>query len=209
MTLKQNENKLHKKHYFGTPNIHKSFSSGSIPPLWPIISSIDTYNYKLAQYLSSLLSPHIPSNYATKDSFTFIEEIKQLNKYGKFLIFFDVASLFINIPLEETINTAIHTISENYPNVKFTRKELQKLFKIATSEGHFIFNNEIYDQKDDVSIGSPLAPILAYLFTGHHEKDSIEKAQVVKPAFYKKYVDDIFVVFESEIQKMQKHFIHI
>ena len=37
--------------------IHKSFSSGSTPPLRPIVSSIDTYNYKIAQYLGSLLSP--------------------------------------------------------------------------------------------------------------------------------------------------------
>ena len=103
--------------------MHKSFSSGSIPPLQPIVSSIDTYNYKLAQYLGSLLSPHILSNFTTKDSFTFIEEIKQLNTYGKFLISFDVTSLFTNIPLEETINIAIHTIFENYPNIKFTRKE--------------------------------------------------------------------------------------
>ena len=168
---------------YGTPKIHKSFSSGSIPPLRPIVSSIDTYNYKLAQYLGSLLSPHIPSNYATKDSFTFIEEIKQLNTYGKFLISFDVASFFTNLPLEETINTAIHTIFENYPNVKLTRKELQKLIKIEKSEIHFIFNNEIDDQIDSVSVGSPLAPILANLFMGYHEKDWIEKAQVTKPTF--------------------------
>ena len=185
--------------------MHKSFSSGFIPPLRPIVSSIDTYNYKLAQYLGSLFSPHIPSNFTTKDSFTFIEEIKQLNTYGKFLISFDVTSLFTNIPLEETINIAIHTIFENYPNIKFTRKELQKLFKIATSETHFIFNNEIYDQIDGVSMGSPLAPILANLFMGYHEKDWIEKAQVAKPTFYKRYVDDIFAVFESELDAETFH----
>ena len=89
---------------YGTPKIHKSFSSGSIPPLRPIVSSIYTSNYKLTQYDGSLLSPHIPWNYATKDSSTFIEEIKQLNTYGKFLISFDVTSLFTNMPLEETIN---------------------------------------------------------------------------------------------------------
>ena len=97
--------------------------------------------------------------------------MKQLNTYGKFLISFDVTSLFTNIPLEETINIAVGTIFENYPNVKFTRKELQKLFKIATSETHFIFNNEIYDQIDGDSMGSHLAPILANLFMSYHEKD--------------------------------------
>ena len=82
------------------------------------------HNYKLAQYLGSLLSPHIPCNYTTKDSFTFIEEIKQINTYGKFLISFDVTSLFTNIAPEETINITIDVIFENYSNVKFTRKEL-------------------------------------------------------------------------------------
>ena len=130
--------------------MHKSFSSGFIPPLRPIVSSIDTYNYKLAQYLGSVFSPHISSNLTTKESYIFIEEIKQLNTYGKFLTSFDVTSLFTNIPLEETINVAIHTIFENYLNIKFTGKELQKLFKITTSEAHFIFKNEIYDQIDGV-----------------------------------------------------------
>ena len=99
--------------------------------------------------------------------------------------------MFTNIPLEETINIAVDTILQNYPNVKFTRKELEKLFKIATSETHLIFNNEIYDQIDGVSMGSPLAPILAKLFMGYHEKDWIEKTQIAKHTFYKRYVDDI------------------
>ena len=88
--------------------------------------------------------------------------------YGKFLISFDFTSLFTNIPLEETINIAIDTNFQNYPNVKFTRKELQKLFKIATSETYFIFNNKIYDQIDSVLMGSPVAPILANLFMSYH-----------------------------------------
>ena len=56
----------------------------------------------------------------------FIEEIKQLNTYGKFLVSFDVTSLFKKICLEVTINMAIDTIFENFTNIKFTRKELQK-----------------------------------------------------------------------------------
>ena len=60
-----------------TPKILKSFTPDSIPSILPIVSSIDTC--KVPQYLGSLLSTHIPSNYATKDSFSFIEKIKQLN----------------------------------------------------------------------------------------------------------------------------------
>ena len=46
---------------YGTPQIHKAFLPGSLPPFRPMFSSIDTYNYNLAQYLGSILSPHIPS----------------------------------------------------------------------------------------------------------------------------------------------------
>ena len=51
---------------------------------------------------------------------------------------------------------------------------------------------------------------------GYQKKDWIEKAQVAKPIFYKRYVDDIFTVFESEldtktfhIYQTQKHQIYI
>ena len=41
-------------------------------------------------------------------------------------------------------------------------------------------------------MGSPVAPILANLFMGCHEKYRIEKTQAVKPAFCKRYADDVF-----------------
>ena len=48
-------------------------------------------------------------------------------------------------------------------------------------------------------MGSPLDPILAHLFMGQYEIDSIEKAQITKSTFYKRYVDHIFAVYESEL----------
>ena len=54
-------------------------------------------------------------------------------------------------------------------------------------------------------MGSPLAPILANLFMGYHEKDWIEKAQVAKPALFKRYVGDIWGVFESELDAETFH----
>ena len=41
---------------YGTPKIHKTFLPGSLPPFQPIVSSISTYNYNLAQYLGSHLN---------------------------------------------------------------------------------------------------------------------------------------------------------
>ena len=175
----------------GTPKIHKAFLPGSLPPFRPILSSIGTYNYNLAQYLGSLFSPHIPSESSTKDSFTFIEEIKSISVTDKCLISFDVTCLFTNILLSEAIDIAINLIFENGADIKFTKRELCKRFKIAISETHFTINVSTFDQIDGVAMVSPLAPVLANLFMGFHKQNWIEQATNVKPIFYKRYLDDI------------------
>ena len=107
-------------------------------------------------------------------------------------------SISTNIPLSEAIDIAINLTFENSPDIKFTKRELRKLFRIATSETHFNFNGSIFDQIDRVAMGSPLASVLTNLFMGFHEQNWIEQATNVEPIFYKRYVNDIFAVFESE-----------
>ena len=132
-------------------------------------------------------------------------ECSPINGSIKYLILtsdFAVLELFsshpYNIRLSEAIDIAINLIFENSPDIKFTKRELRKLFRIATSETHFTFNGSIFDQIDGVAMGSPLAPVLANLFMGFHEQNWIEQATNVKSIFYKRYVNDIFAVFESE-----------
>ena len=98
----------------------------------------------------------------------------------KFLISFDVTSLFTNIPLSEEIDIAINLIFENSPDIKFTKRELRKLFRIATSGKHFTFNCSIFDQIDVVAMVSPLAPVLDNLFLGFREQNWIEQATNAK-----------------------------
>ena len=45
--------------------------------------------------------------------------------------------------------------------------------------------------------GVPLAPILANLFIGVHEKKRIQNYSLQGPLYYR-YVDDIFAVFDNE-----------
>ena len=104
----------------------------------------------------------------------FIEEIKSVSVTDKCLIWFVVTSLFTNILLSEAIDIVINLIFENSPDIKFTKRELRKLFKIAMSETHFTINVSIFDQIDGVAMVSPLAPVLANLFIGFHEQNWIE-----------------------------------
>ena len=121
----ERETQKQKKNY-GTPKMYKFSSSGSFPKLRPILSSIGTFNYSLARFLRDLLSPLVPNNYCCKDTFSFVSQIKNANSSRKLLVSYDMTSLFINIPLEETIDIAINLIFSYNPNLNITKKELKK-----------------------------------------------------------------------------------
>ena len=99
----------------------------------------------------------------------FVSRIKNEWLSKKFLVSYDMTSLFTNIPLQETIDIAISLIFNHNPNLNITRKELKKLFLFATSQTHFIFNSKFYNQIDGVAMGSPLAPVLVNIFMSFHE----------------------------------------
>ena len=182
---------------YGTPKMHKLSSSDSFPKLRLIVSSIGTFNYNLARFIRDLLSPLVPNDYSCKDSFSF-SQIKNTNLSKKFLVSYNVTSLFTNISLQETIDIAINLIFNHNPNLNITRKKLKKLFLFATSQTHFIFKSKFYNQIDGVAMGSPLAPVLANIFMGFHEFKWFNEYNLNKPKFYLRYVDDTLAPFDNE-----------
>ena len=119
--------------------MHKFSCSDSFPKLCPIVSSIGTFNYNLACFLCDLLSPLVPNNCSCKCIFSFVTQIKNANLSKKFLVFYDVTSLFSNIPLQETIDIAINLIFNHTPNLNITRKELKKTFPFRYITDSFYF----------------------------------------------------------------------
>ena len=156
--------------FYGLPKLHKKRAAGAPPPLRPIVSSIGAYKYNLSEYLASILGPCIPEKHTTLDSFSFVNEFTNIQSQNKFMISFDVESLFTNIPLSETIDLALEIIFRHNPEFPINKANLRELFTFVTSQTHFLFNGLFYDQCDGVAMGSPLAPILASLFMGYHEE---------------------------------------
>lgn len=84
---------------------------------------------------------------------------------------FNIYSLLSIIPLTETKEITFEVIFRNTTNLNISRDELKQLFKFATSVTHFLLKDDVYDQTDGFSMGSPLGRVLANLFMDHHERN--------------------------------------
>ena len=65
---------------------------------------------------------------------------------------------------------------------------MKKLLLLCTKNVHFTFGNNIYQEKDDVAIGSTLGSVLAGIFMVHLESTMPELEKFMKP--WKRYVND-------------------
>ena len=67
----------------------------------------------------------------------------------------------------------------------------------ATSSRGFSFNDTMYRKTDGVAMGLPLGSSIANMFVSYQETKLF--LNVKKPLIYYCYVDDIFAVFEHEV----------
>ena len=183
---------------YGSAKVHKPLING-LPPFRPILSAIGTPTYKLAKFLVPVLSDITQNEFTVKDSFTFVDEILTQNS-DLYMASLDVDALFTNIPLDETIDICVKKLFKTPDTLVkgISKNDFRDLLNLATKESFFTFNNKFYIQVDGVAMGSLLGPILANIFLSHHEENWLNKCPIkFKPSFYRRYVDDIFVLFES------------
>ena len=183
---------------YGLAKVHKQLVH-ICPPFRPILSAIGTPTYNIAKFLVPILKPLTTNDYTLKDTFEFSCDILNQNP-NLFMASLDVDSLFTNIPLDETINIIIEKLfSENETVHNLNKDQFKCLLTLATKESYFLFDGELYQQVDGVAMGSPLGPTLANIFLCHYEDIWLRNCSLeCKPSYYKRYVDNIFVLFKWE-----------
>ena len=96
-------------------------------PVIPILSTIGTYNYKLAKFLVPILQPFTSNLFTVKDSFCFVNEISSLSNHSYFMASFDVTSLFTNLPMEECIDLCVNQLFSDRDVILHNDCRLDKL----------------------------------------------------------------------------------
>ena len=182
---------------YGLAKVHKPVVNG-IPKLRPILSALNTSTYRWAKFFVPHLKCLTINEYTITDSFEFCKDIQNQDA-SLFMASLDVDSLFTNVPLNETLDICLNKLKNN--NVKIenlTYAQIREMLDIATKTSTILFNNKFYSQTDGVAMGSPLGPTLANAFLCSQESNWLDECPVdFKPIFYKRYVDDIFVLFNS------------
>ena len=75
------------------------------------------------------------------------------------------------------------------------------MLSLTTKESIILLDMACYTQVDGVAIGFLLEPSLANAFLCHHETKCLnDRPEQIKPVFYKRYVDEMFVLL-----KMSEH----
>ncbi|XP_070000276.1 uncharacterized protein [Penaeus vannamei] len=188
---------------YGLPKVHKPNI-----PLRPIISSIGTFNYNTAKFLVPIISPLTTNQYTIENSTVFANEITSLNPEQPItMASFDVESLFTNVPFLETSEIIVNNINSTHLN-KFdlTKDSFKKLLHIAAHHSVFSYDNDLYTQTDGVAMGSPLGPSYANAFLCYHEHNwLIQCPPEFKPIYYRRYIDDTFVMFKHLLHYKNTH----
>ena len=174
-------------------------------PLRPILASYNTPAYKLAKYLVPLLQPFPENKYTLSNSSKFADEILTQDT-DLYMVSLDVVSLFTNVPLQATIQIVLDKIfiKPGYIYQGFDREDFEKLLKLALLDTNFLFNGKHYKQTDGVAMGSPLGPVLANIFMCYMEDILLDQcSREFRPLYYRRYVDDTFMLFRSKFAAEQ------
>ena len=117
--------------------------------------------------------------------------------------------MFTNVPLPKTVNIILGRVY-NQELIKSTlsKNVLKKLILDTCQKTVFTFNNIIYEQKDGVTMGVSLGPVLANIIMTECEKvivDNLVKEGTKK--FYIRYVDEtLLLVKRQDIDEVLKAF---
>ena len=114
--------------------------------------------------------------------------------------FFDVVSLFTNVPLKRTIDIILKRVFEDkLINTTLTKRTLKKLLLDCATKTAFSFDIIFYEQIDGVFMGSCLAPVLANIILTEFEKaivNDLINTRII--AFYRRYVDNTLVLIKPK-----------
>jgi len=178
-------------------------SSQTGAPLRPILASTGSYNHERAKWLSEILSPLREHSFNLKDTFQFIEKMKDVSLKNSFFwcsqsIYQYPATVHNPTDFGKIFSDGVETFH------KLNKRRFKTLLNWAASNTTLQFGEGYYKQIDGVAMGSPIAPMMADIFMNHVLDKALEQShESNKHTTLFQFVDDQFLLFPNEESAQQ------
>ena len=187
--------------FYTLTKIHKPTPVGR-----PIISGCDGPTERISAFVDHLLQPIAKKQASylkdTTDFINFIEKTKLPKK--AFLVSMDVTSLYTNIPQEEGTDTVCDAYEEFHQgNPPVPTRFLREMLSLILQENAFQFNGKDYLQTHGTAMGTKMAVAFANIFMAKIE-NAILRHSSNKPIFWKRFIDDVFTMWDTSRDKIEK-----
>ena len=137
-----------------------------------------------------------------KDNTHFLNILKHLKiQSTDLLVTIDVKSLYTNIPHTEGI-AAITKMVEDTGLDTLLRMFICNLSHQVLTKNYFIFNKQLYIQKQGTAMGTRMAPNYAIIFMHYLESNFLETT-TRKPKIWLRFIDDIFMIWSHGLQELK------
>lgn len=183
--------------------VHKTPLAGR-----PIVSSINTITYFVSKFIDLKLQPiykRIPTFLGSSQELIIqLEDTPFHSNKNCYILCADVDSLYPSIPLEKGLEMMKKSLIKRNAELdkgKLKGEEIElicALMKFVLENNYFTFGNLIFQQKQGTAMGTPAAVVFACLFLDAHETRILEEMSPRKPLLLKRYIDDIFGIFEQK-----------
>ena len=141
----------------------------------------------------------------------FVEHIKDVRlRQGECIISYDVTALFTSVPIQPVLNIIQRRLAKEkdlQKRTSMTIKQIISLLEFSLNSTSFVFQGQYYQQMEGAAMGSPLSPIVANIFMEIFEKEALETTPH-PPSLWKRFVDDTFVILESQHKDVFFHHIN-
>lgn len=177
--------------FYIIPKIHKSPIAGR-----PIAASHSYITRPISIFVDELVKPNITMPTVLRDSGELIQCLEKVELPANcLLVTADVSSLYPNIDTKKAIIALDLLLREG----KVAQTPLLVQLTRVIFENNFLkseFSSDIYHQTFGIAMGTPFAVTAANAFMYYHERDIIELYSR-NLTLYKRFIDDIFVIWEG------------
>ncbi|XP_065893417.1 uncharacterized protein [Dysidea avara] len=170
----------------------------------PIVSSTQSPTSNLSHFMDILLKPIVKTiPHILTNSTQLLQELTPMKvPDNTILTSLDVSSLYTNIPTEEAIEIILKYLEEAETPQQPPLQLLREILNFILKYNCFTFCNLSFLQIQGVAMGTKMAPNFANLFMTNFEEKYILQ-QTTKPFLYRRYIDDIFLIWTDTSEKLK------